>query len=637
MSLTKQLWMAIAAVMILVFGGAFLVSTLAAKRYLEEQVHVKNLDNATSLALSMSQMEKDPVTLELQLAAQFDTGHYRRIRLLAPSGEVLLERENPALAGDVPAWFAQLVPMDIQPGLAQVQDGWKQFATLSVESHTRYALAELWRGTQRLAAWFLIAAALTGLVGSALLRLILRPLREVVDQAEAIGGRRFITTPEPRTSEFRSVVRAMNALSGRVKTMVTEESRRVDELRRQAQLDPLSGLLNRDSFLGGVNAALANEQDQGVGTLGILRVAALAELNQRLGRTATDLLLERLGRALLQTVEAHPGWLGGRLNGADFALLAPGEVDSQNLLDHLVAAAHRAVDSPDGAPRPILSMGATPYVPGEPLARLLARMDTALAASEASGQPERRAAPTPDDFAEPTDLAGWRAVLEAALTPDQVQLGHYPVMDAQGRLLHHEAPARLRLGGQWLPAGRFVAWAARLGKMQVLDALVVDAALAQIGRTGKALGVNLSPESILDPIFTTHLAARLRQQPHLAGALWLEIPEYGAFHHLETFRAFCLALKPLGCHIGLEHVGPRFSRIGDLHDVGLDYLKIDAAMIRGIDSHPGNQAFLRGLCMVAHSMGLTAIAEGVTTEAERRILPDLGMDGLTGPIITLDS
>jgi EAL domain-containing protein (putative c-di-GMP-specific phosphodiesterase class I)/GGDEF domain-containing protein len=622
MSLTKQLWLAIVAVSLVLFGGAFIVSTLAARHYVEEQIYVKNVDNATALALSMSQMAKDPVTLELQLSAQFDAGHYRRISLADPRGAVLMERRNEAPAENVPAWFMRLIPLDAPPGVAQVQDGWQQFATLSVESHTRYAYAELWRGTVRLAGWFLLAAAVSGLAGSALLRLILRPLGEVVAQAEAIGARRFITTREPRTTEFRSVVRAMNTLSEGVRHMVTEESRRVDELRRQAQLDPLSGLLKRESFLGQVSAHLG--QDQAAGALGVLRVADLAEFNQRRGREAADQFLERLGQTLREVVEAHPGWLGGRLNGADFALLAPGEVDAKGVRNRLLAAAHRVAD---GAGMPI---GATPYVPGESPARLLTRMDGALAAAEASGQPEIREVPADDGFAEPTDLTGWRNLLTAALVPGSVQLGSYPVVTRDGRVIHREAPARLRLGGQWQPAGRFLAWAARLDMLPALDALVADAALDHIAATHEPLGINLSPASIADPGFTAHLAGRLAKQPALARALWLEVPENGAFHDLEAFRAFCLSFKPLGCHIGLEHVGPHFSRIGELHDVGLDYLKIDAAVIRGVDTHPGNQAFLRGLCMVAHAIGVIAIAEGVSSEGERRMLPELGVDGLTG-------
>ena len=516
-----------------------------------------------------------------------------------------------------------------------MQDGWQQFATLSLETHTRYAQAQLWRGTLELGLWFLLVYAITGLVGSILLRLILKPLGDLVAQAEAMGGRRFVTTKEPRTTELRSVVRAMNALSERVGHMLKEESQRVDELRRQTQLDRLTGLLNRESFLGGVASQLNQDKDQAAGTLAILRVAALTELNQQIGREGTDRFLRHLGQALQQVLAVHPEWLGGRLNGADFVLLATDEMDVRHVLDQLVLAGHRAGDSFEAHPRPVMPAGATSYLPGEPLARLLARVDSALAASETSGQPQIVEARPVEGVAEPTDSVAWRAVLASALSAGEVRLGSYPVVGRDGSVMHREAPARLRLWDDWQPAGRFIAWAARLDMLATLDTLVVDAALAHIANTGEALGINLSPASIQEPAFVDGLTERLRRQSHLAANLWLEVPEYGAFHYLEAFRAFCLAMKPLGCRLGLEHVGPRFSRISELHDLGLDYLKIDAAVIRGIDEQPGNQAFVRGLCMVAHSIGLTAIAEGVSTAAERRTLLELGMDGLTGPAIRI--
>ena len=93
MSLIKQLWIAIALVMTFAFGGSMVVSVLSARHYLEQQLQVKNIDNATSLALSLSQLPKDPVTVELQVAAQFDVGHYRFIRIVSPTGETLVERK----------------------------------------------------------------------------------------------------------------------------------------------------------------------------------------------------------------------------------------------------------------------------------------------------------------------------------------------------------------------------------------------------------------------------------------------------------------------------------------------------------------------------------------------------------------
>jgi methyl-accepting chemotaxis protein len=238
MSLIKQLWLGIFVILLLALGGSFVISIMSAKHYLEEQLQLKNFDNATSLALSMTQMEKDPVTLELLIAAQFDSGHYQRITLTDPNHKVLIERRfndggNETEANNVPAWFTSSISLTASPGVAQVQDGWQQYGTLTIESHSRFAWQALWQGTVKLLQWFLLAALLSGLAGTFILKYISRPLDVVVQQAEAIGERRFILSTEPRTTEFQRLVRAMNSLSSNVKILLEKETRQLELLQRE--------------------------------------------------------------------------------------------------------------------------------------------------------------------------------------------------------------------------------------------------------------------------------------------------------------------------------------------------------------------------------------------------------------------
>ena len=156
----------------------------------------------------------------------------------------------------------------------------------------------------------------------------------------------------------------------------------------------------------------------------------------------------------------------------------------------------------------------------------------------------------------------------------------------------------------------------------------------KIQQTGLPQGVNLSHQAISDPTFCHVIQQWLKQTPSIAPDLWLEIPEYGAYRQLEEFKRFCRQLKPLKCKIGLEHVGSQFVRISELHDLGLDYIKVDAALIRDIDQNAANQAILRNLCTIAHTIGLTVIAEGVENKREMAALPEFGLDGMTGPAIT---
>jgi EAL domain-containing protein (putative c-di-GMP-specific phosphodiesterase class I) len=158
-----------------------------------------------------------------------------------------------------------------------------------------------------------------------------------------------------------------------------------------------------------------------------------------------------------------------------------------------------------------------------------------------------------------------------------------------------------------------------------LDELEAKPALA-------GLAINLSASSLGLPEFRTKLTHLLKQR---AGTprLWLEVAESGVLTHFDAFTALCRDLRDLGCKLGVEHFGRQFSEIGRLHDLGLDYLKVDASFIRGLDANPGNQAFLKGLSTIAHGIGLQVIAEGVASEAELLALSGVGFDGATGPAV----
>ncbi len=638
MSLIKQLWLAIAAIMTLAFGISFAVSVGSARTYLQDQLRLKNIDNANSLALSISQMEKDPTMIELMIAAQFDIGHYRSIRLTSPAGETILERVSEDLPDGVPDWFVRLVPLDAAPAVAQVQDGWKQFGSLSVVSQNRYAYQSLWEGRRTLLYWFLAGGLLCGVLGTLILRSIVRPLGAVVKQAEAIGTRRFLTLDEPRTREFRSVVRAMNTLSGQVRSMLDEESSRLEQLRRDAQIDALTGHYSREHFLRRVEAVLEDERAAPGGALFIVRLPDLAWLNRELGRESVDALLLRAAVALRESCPDE-ACLIGRLNGADFAVLAPDVGAEDELARHIAARVRLALEDPSATAEYPVLLGGAAYRHGDPVSQVLSRADMALARAEAEGGIAVDIGEVNIEWKPaPSLLEAWRTLVETALDLRRVQFASYPVLDAQGRLIHFEAPARMQIiqSELWMPAQEFMPWASRLGLAERIDEAVFERVLEWLEVNPGSLCVNVSAQSVCDAALTARYLRALRQRPQISARLWFDIPENVAYRHAREFRVFCEAMKPLGCRVGLEHVGNLIGRIGDLYDVGLDYLKIDRAIIGGIDRNPGNQTFLRGLCTIAHTMGMMSIAEGVGTQAEAATLRELGFKGMTGPGIVLD-
>ena len=636
MSLYKQLWMAIAFIVTASFIGSFVVSSLSAKNYLEEQLFIKNSDNAGALALSLSQAGPDPVILELTLAAQFDTGHYEFIRLFDPDGNILIERVDDHPLVEAPLWFARLFPIDASAGTALVQSGWQQLGNLSIKSHSRYAYHELWRSSQQLLLYFLAQAIALGLLGSLALQLITRPLDNVVKQAQAIGDRRFITTAEPATREFKAVVSSMNTLSTRIKDMLQQEANRLELLRKEIQIDLVTGLLNRKPLLNFLSTTLERNDARANGTMTIFRIPDLQTLNKSIGRVTMDMFLVRVGTILNEVANSNTHWAAGRLNGSDFALISP-EDDNPEKLSHNTQQSLlnlcMELNLDDEITMPTAT---TQYSAGESTSTLLGRLDNALVSAQQQNSSHLEVAIAELSTAinnEQTTL-DWDKQLKNAFAHHQFSLNSYPVTSLTGELLHNECPARMQVGDQLLSAAQFLPWINRFDQSLELDREVLMLALSKLATNASKICINLSPQAIASDEFIDWIIDTLKQHEDKTSWLWIEIPEYGAYQHLEGFRKLCHELKALNCRIGIKHLGYEVSQIGKLHDLGLDYVKIDASLVKDINDNPANKTLLRALCMIVHSIGLIAIAEGVQNELQWQALESLGLDGATGPIVT---
>jgi diguanylate cyclase (GGDEF)-like protein len=634
MSLIRQLWLAIVIISIIAFGGSFTVSMLTARHYVAQQLQRQSIDTANSLALSMSQQSKDPVTVELQVAALFDGGHYQSIVVTDPFGKTMVDRiQTRTDTTTVPAWFVSILPIESLPGRAQVTDGWKQFGLVTVISHNRFAYQALWDGLIELAGWFLLAALASGFVGTLLIRNIRRPLEAMVTQAHAIAERRFITIEEPRTPELRSAVRAMNDMVARLRQMFADEAARLEALRHKVNHDEVTGLSNRDYFMAHFREILSGEEFGQTGSLVMLRLVDINALNQRLGYMRADALLKDLGAVLWASGEGRIGQRAGRVKGAEFAVVCPTVQSATEAATEIYERLQKdflpkwAPEIPD-----LFHLGAVLYRRGQKPGEALARADVALAAAQSKGSNSWHA--TEEGEAQASVPAEqWRTVLTEAVGAGLIKIAFYPVVSGTGQVLHQESVIRLQPAGEGalLSAGDFMPMAARLNLTAPLDLGVIKLAFKHLETVTGEVAVNLSAETISDWGFRNDLRALLKDHPALCKRLWVEVPEYGVFRQFDAFRELCKMLKALGCKAGIEYFGQRFAEGQKLADLGLDYIKVHPTYLRGIGQNPGNQEFLKGLCKVAHAIGIVVIALGVETEGDLPLLASLGFDGMTGP------
>ena len=632
MSLIKQLWIGTVVLLFIALAGSFLISAVTARNYLEQQLQLKNIDTSTAVALSLTQMDKDPITVELLIAALFDTGHYRSILLEDPLGDVIVNLTfDETKEESIPEWFTAILSIDISPGVAQIQDGWQQYGTLYIQSHTIFAYEALWDSIVKLFVWLLVAAVACGLVGTSILKVIIRPLGNVIVQAESISQQQFVISKEPKTKEFRLLVEAMNRLSTSVKKMLEKKTRELELLRQESQQDTVTKLPNRRHFLNMLDSSLTQEDSPSIGCLCIIRVLNLGIINGRHGHQTTDLILKNIGETLSRAADNHKESYAGRLNGADFALVSYSYKTLTDIANQLSSSLFGNLERFSNQEIALeLPIAACCFQVGEQRSVILALLDGAITMAESKGNSAVIILEEHAPF-KSQNTEEWRTAITTALETEEITLGSFPVRLLNGDSLHLEMPVRMKFDKEWRPAGYFIGWADKLDLLDEIDLQVLKLALLKIEASHEQVAINLSEDALCSDHFRTQAIQLLERDSEHTAHLWIEFPEAAAIKNPGLFPQFCNQLKSLGCRVGLEHVGSEFTKILDLQGLGLHYLKVDSSVIRDIHMDETNHAFLKGLCNIGHSLGITMIAEGVMNNQQKSVLESLNLDAVTGP------
>ncbi|ALN19769.1 cyclic di-GMP receptor LapD [Ectopseudomonas mendocina] len=639
MSLLKQLFLAICLFLVVAFTGSFIASVETSREQLLSQLRSHAQDAATALGLSMTPHVDDPAMLELMVSSIFDSGYFASIRVVSiPENKVLVERSTEVRAENIPQWFVDLVNLEPEGGDALIMRGWEQAARVEVLSHPQFALAKLWDGAIGSLLWLLLCGLVSAVLGGWLLRSQLRPLDNMVQQAQAITRREFLTLPRvPRTPELKRVVLAMNQMVDKLKTLFAEEAARSEKLREEAYQDSLTGLANRRQFdIRLSNQLVVNEQNA-EGYLLLLRVNDLGGLNQRLGGQRTDALISALGELLKRLLQA-PGrgeWLASRSRGGEFALLAPGlnSDDADRLAEEISEHLNNLRQTGASDCNPVAHLGIAAFRPGEDSTSVIARADQALAQAQSNAA---RCWERLDDFTAQSGrgLHDWRGWIDDALNQGKLQLYFQPVVECvSGRLLQRKVLARLLdPQGEAIAAGRFLPWIERLGWSARFDLAMLEHALAHLAQHAEPLALSLSAAALRETAKRERLLALLKSHPEQASLLTLEVDE----RHLPPpaeLEALSQNLREIGYGLGLQHFGGRFSLIGNLTHLGLAYLKIDGTYIRAIDLESDKRMFIEAVFRAANSIDLPLIAEMVETQGELEALTELGINGAMGRLI----
>ena len=414
-----------------------------------------------------------------------------------------------------------------------------------------------------------------------------------------------------------------------------------DENHRLATVDVTTGLLNRKAFNEALALAVDQQRSHG-GRFAVLMIDLdrFKNVNDLFGHGVGDELLAEIGRRLRAGVAA--GDTVARLGGDEFAIILAEVGDAaaiRQVAARLIGELNRPARLAGRQIHPGGSVGAV-LCPDDAAdaVDLRLRADLALNRAKDSGRGQcvtfdetLRRRVVEDDAVE----AGLRVALERG----DLYVEYQPrIALANGEVLGAEALVRWRdEGGRQVPPETFLAIAAERGLLPVLSRQIAERVAADIqtwrraGRTPGQIALNLHPDDVKAPELLLDTIAMFEARGIAGGDLVLEITE-GCLVGRGTDRVAMLldGLADRGYRLSLDDFGTGHASLSLLKRIPVSELKIDRSFVAGIGINRNDRAIVAAIAEIARGMGIASVAEGVETEAQRRILAELGVDAGQG-------
>lgn len=451
---------------------------------------------------------------------------------------------------------------------------------------------------------------------------------EEVDDVVDFNGLAFATHYAPLRDASGTVI----GVTG-VATDVSERERFQQQLIELANVDTLTGLLNRRRMNEEVESALAEWRDDGTdAALLFLDLDQFKDVNDAYGHRTGDELLVQVARELRGFVRGRGAV--SRFGGDEFAILlrrtAPEEARrfAEALVERLASREFiiGGIRMSAGISVGIATVGKD----GASVSDLMARADAAMYRAKEAGR--NRAfvyEPGIDNGAEVR--SGWLHRIRRALSEDRFVLHAQPIIDlASRRVVEHELLLRMvDTDGGLIPPGTFLGFAERSGLVIEIDRWVMTQALGLVGRMSsqdQRLSVNISGQSLTDREILA-LLERSRAAGRLPpGSLTIEITETAAVQDLDAALAFTSAARELGCNVALDDFGVGFSSFAQLKRLDANLVKIDGTFVRNLATDTVDRQLVRSMTQLAHALGKQVVAEFVSDEASVEWLRSCGVD-----------
>lgn len=410
-----------------------------------------------------------------------------------------------------------------------------------------------------------------------------------------------------------------------------------ETLDTQVRYDALTGLMSRAGF----EITVLNELHAKPGgtppnvTLAIIDLDDFKLMNDLHSHTYGDSVLIAFGQRLQSHVEEA---VVGRFGGDEFVVMMSGENSQDRLRTALLRFQRSIAEEPLVVDEHLLqpctaSIGLASNVgPRMSFTDLFRHADIAMyeAKSKSLGHLEEY-----QDWMSETIVRRFQieSDLRRAMEKKEFWMAIQPIVDmSTGETVAGEMLMRwTKADGTFVSPADFIPVAETTGMIGELGYWALETACETLSEIRKGdpearinISVNVSARQLIDPEFVQRVGEIISRHDFHRAALWLELTESTLIDDIEGVCAKLEKIREYGLKIALDDFGTGYSSLSMMLKVPLDCLKVDQSFVINMPNNPKNIELTRTILILAKSMNLRVIAEGVETEEHVQLLRRLG-------------
>lgn len=415
---------------------------------------------------------------------------------------------------------------------------------------------------------------------------------------------------------------------------ITENSQNRQRIEHLAYHDALTDLPNRTLLNARVAYAInhAKRYSEQLGVL-FLDLDNFKSINDALGHSVGDLMLIEIAHRLSSSIRDYD--TVARMGGDEFTILVTNIKQTEDLASlaaHIIKKFELPIKVAGVDFFITASVGIASYPQdSDNVIDLLKYADSAMYVAKKNGGNNYQFYAN-----ELTVIASKRLKIETflryALNENEFELFFQPIIAlTDNAIIGAEALIRWHspeLG--FLTSDQFISIAEERGLIIEIGHWVMQSAFKAAVKWNEPLykalviSINISSKQLMQHDFTTIVRDLLQEIGCDASWIKFEITESLLLQESTAVKDTLYSLNALGIKISIDDFGTGYSALGYLNKFSVSEIKIDRSFIKNITTDDNSALLVKSIIAMATSLNKTLIAEGIETEAQAKLISDLG-------------